>query len=94
MDDNRLQVKGNRRELELGVYTQPRIFYLHDIIYVAVTDLQSQQVYLFRSDASPLPGFPLEGSGMADMADIDNDRNPELAVPFRDQSIVVYRIQR
>lgn len=94
MDDNRLQVKGNRRELELGVYTRPRIFYLYDIIYVAVTDLQSQQVYLFRSDASPLPGFPLEGSGMADMADIDNDRNPELAVPFREQSVVVYRIQR
>ncbi|MCO5725937.1 hypothetical protein [Robiginitalea marina] len=94
MDDNRLQVKGNRRELELGVYTRPRIFYLYDIIYVAVTDLQSQQVYLFRSDAAPLPGFPLEGSGMADMADMDNDRNPELAVPLREQSVVVYRIQR
>ncbi len=94
MDDNRFRVKGNRKELDLGVYTAPRIFYLYDIIYVSVTDLQSQQVYLFRSTAAPVPGFPVEGSGPADMADMDNDRNPEIAVPFRDNAIRVYRIRR
>jgi len=94
MDDNRFQVKGNKRELELGVYSRPRIFYLFDIIYVAVTDLQSQQVFLFRSTADPVPGFPVEGSGPPDMADMDEGRNPELVVPYRDNSIRVYRIRR
>ena len=94
MDDSRFQVKGNKRELELGVYTRPRIFYLYDIIYVAVTDLQSQQTYLFRSTAAPVPGFPVEGSGPADMADMDSGRNPELAVPYRDNAIRVYRVRR
>jgi hypothetical protein len=94
MDDNRFQVKTNKRELELGVYTHPRIFYLYDIIYVAVTDIQSQQVYLFRSTGAGVPGFPLEGVGLADMADMDNDRNPELVVPFRENSIRVYRVNR
>ena len=94
MDDNRFQVKGNKRELELGVYTGPRIFYLFDIIYVAVTDLQSQQVFLFRSTADPVPGFPVEGSGPPDMADMDEGRNPELVVPYRDNAIRVYRIRR
>lgn len=94
MNDNLLQVKGNQAELDLGVYTPPQIFYLNDIIYVAVTDLQSEQLYLFRSDASPLPGFPVEAEGLPDMADADADRNPELAVKFRDSALAVYRIQR
>ena len=94
MDDNRFQVKGNKRELELGVYSRPRIFYLFDIIYVAVTDLQSQRVFLFRSTAAPVPGFPVEGSGPPDMADMDNGRNPELVVPYRENAIRVYRIRR
>jgi hypothetical protein len=94
MNDNLLQVRGNQVELELGVYTAPRIFFLNDIIYVAVTDLQSEQLYLFRSDASALPGFPVEAEGLPDMADADGDRNPELAVRFRDSTLAVYRIQR
>jgi len=94
MDDNRFKVKGNERELELGVYSRPRIFYLFDIIYVAVTDLQSQRVFLFRSTAAPVPGFPVEGSGPPDMADMDNGRNPELVVPYRENAIRVYRIRR
>lgn len=94
MNDNVFQVKGNRAELELGVYTAPRIFYLYDIIYVGVTDIQTQKLYLFRSDASRLKGFPVEGNGLPDMADMDGDRNPELGVKFRDSLIAVYRIQR
>ena len=94
MNDNELRIKGHPVELDLGVYTAPQIFYLYDIIYVAVTDIQSQRLYLFRSDASRLPGFPVEGNGMPDMADMDGDRNPELAVRYRDSAIAVYRIQR
>ncbi len=94
MDDNRFRVKANEATLELGVYTPPQLFYLYDIIYVAVTDLQSQQVHLFRSTAKELSGFPVEGNGLADIADIDNDRNPELVVPYRDNGIRVYRVRR
>lgn len=94
MNDNELRVKGNSAELDLGVYTHPRIFYLHDIIYVAVTDIQSQRVFLFRSDASPLKGFPIEGNGLADMTDTDNDRNPELVVQFRDSAFALYTVKR
>jgi hypothetical protein len=36
----------------------------------------------------------VEGSGPPDMADMDNGRNPELVVPYRDNAIRVYRIRR
>lgn len=94
MDDNRFRVKSNEKELELGVYTPPQLFYINDIIYVAVTDLQSQQVHVFRSTAEALAGFPIEGSGLTDMADMDNDRQVELLTPYRKNSIRVYRVGR
>jgi hypothetical protein len=94
MNDNEFRVRENRTELNLGVYTAPKMFYLYDIIYVAVTDIQSQQLYLFRSNAAAVSGFPVEGNGLPDMADTDGDRNPELAVRFRDSAIALYRIQR
>lgn len=94
MDDNRFRVKANEVTLELGVYTRPQLFYLYDIIYVAVTDLQSQQVHLFRSTGTEISGFPVEGSGLADIADMDNDRNPELVIPYRGNAIRVYRVRR
>ena len=94
MDDNRFRVKSNEKELELGVYTRPQLFYINDIIYVAVTDLQSQQVHVFRSTAEAVAGFPIEGSGLTDMADMDNDRKVELVTPYRKNSIRVYRVGR
>ena len=94
MDDNRFRVKSNEKELELGVYTRPQLFYINDIIYVAVTDLQSQQVHVFRSTAEAVAGFPIEGSGLTDMADMDNDRKVELVTPYRKKSIRVYRVGR
>ena len=36
-----------------------------------------------------MTGFPVEGSGPADMADMDAGRNPELVVPYRDNAIRV-----
>jgi len=41
MNDNILTIKGKKVELELGVYTQPQIFYLYNKVYVSVTDLQN-----------------------------------------------------
>ena len=94
MDDNRFRVKSNEKELELGVYTRPQLFYINDVIYVAVTDLQSQQLHVFRSTAEAVAGFPIEGSGLADMADMDNDRMVELVTPYRKNGIRVYRVGR
>lgn len=94
VNENELRVKGNTAELDLGVYTGPVIFYLYDIIYVALTDIQSQRLYLFRSNASGVSGFPVEANGIPDMADTDGDRNPELVVRYRDSAFVLYRLQR
>ena len=35
VDENTLTIKGKKVELELGVYSKPKIFYLYDKIYAA-----------------------------------------------------------
>ena len=66
MNDNVLNIKGKKVELDYGVYTKPRIFYIYDKIYVSVTDIQNQKVYLFDSQARPISNFPVFGSSKID----------------------------
>ena len=79
-------------ELELGVYSKPRIFYLNDKIYVSVTDIQNQNIYLFDSQAKPISNFPVPGSSPIDLSDMDNDHKLEVVVKDQDNSIIVYKI--
>ncbi len=94
MNENVLKIKGTEVVLDYGVYTAPRIFYLYDTIYVSVTDIQSRRTYLFNSKAELLPGFPVMGSSAAELADLDNDRKPELVVKGQDESIIVYGLNQ
>jgi len=92
MNDNILSIKGKKVELELGVYTTPKIFYIYDKIYVAVTDLQSQKIHLYDSQAKLIANFPVYGSSLIDMIDMDNDRKLELVTKDQENSLIVYKL--
>ncbi|MFD0798653.1 ribonuclease HII [Maribacter chungangensis] len=92
MDDNVLRIRDKEVSLDLGVYSKPTIFYINDKIYVSVTDIQNQKSYLFDSQAVPVPNFPIYGSSVIDMANIDSDRKPELVIKEQDNSFTVYKI--
>ncbi|MCW5517897.1 ribonuclease HII [Muriicola sp. Z0-33] len=92
INDNVLTIKGKKVTLDLGVYTKPKIFYLYDKIYVGVTDLQTERVYLFDSNAKSISNFPVMGSTLPDMSDMDNDRKVELLTKENSNSLVVYKI--
>ena len=92
LNDNVINIKGNSVTMELGVFTKPKIFYIYDIIYVSTTDIQNQKTYLFYSNGRPVADFPVLGNGMADLADIDNDRKLELVTKDQNNSLVVYKL--
>ena len=93
LNDNILTIKGKRVVLDLGVYTKPQIFYIKNTIYVSVTDIQNQKTYLFNSNAASIPNFPIYGSSVIDMVDMDNDGAPELVVIDESDVLIVYRIK-
>jgi hypothetical protein len=92
MNDNILSIRDKKVALDLGVYSKPKIFYLNDKIYVSVTDIQSQKSYLFDSQTEPIPDFPVYGTSVPDMSDMNMNKKPELVIKNQDNSITVYEI--
>ena len=92
MSENRLTIKDKTIELDFGNYTDPDIFYLNDKIYVTVTDLQTQKVYLFDSNAKPINNFPVYGTSKMALDNIDKDRNLEFVTQGENNSILIYQI--
>ncbi|MCK5442533.1 MAG: ribonuclease HII [Maribacter sp.] len=92
MNDNVLSIRGRKVELDFGVYTQPKIFYIYDKIYVSVTDIQNQKVYLFDSQAKSISNFPVFGASFIDLTDMENDRKLELVTQDQKNSIIIYQL--
>ncbi len=93
LNENTLTIKGRNRDLELGVYLPPRIFYVYDKIYVSTTDIQSGQVFLFDSRNEPISNFPVFGNSNIDLGDMDSDGHLELVTKDQDNSLIVYSMQ-
>lgn len=92
MNENMLSIKGEQIELEMGVYTTPKIFYLNDKIYVSVTDLQNEKIYLFDSQAKSIANFPLSGASSIDIQDIENDKTLDIVTKMNKTSLEVYKL--
>ena len=92
LSENKLRIKQNTYELEYGNYSEPDIFYINDKIYVTVTDIQTQKVYLFDSNAKLLSNFPVYGTSKIDMENIDKDRNLEFVTKGESDTILIYQI--
>jgi len=92
LTDNKLTIRTKSIELDFGEYTAPKIFYLRDKIYVSVTDLQTQRIYLFDSQAKPLPNFPVYGASSIILDNLDKDKNLEFVVQGENNSVVVYKL--
>jgi hypothetical protein len=92
MTENKLNIKSRTVDLDYGEYTAPKIFYLNDKIYVSTTDLQSKKVYLFDSQAKPIPNFPIFGISSVELQELDKEKGLELITQSDNKTIVVYKI--
>ncbi len=92
LNDNKLTIKSNSIDLDFGVYTSPKIYYINDKIYVTVTDLQSKKGYLFDSQAQPISNFPVFANSELQLGNIDNDRALEVVTKGDDNAIIIYEI--
>ncbi len=91
LTENKLTIKQKRQGLDFGNYTAPKIFYLNNKIYVTLTDLQAQKVYLFDSQSKPIQNFPVYGNSVIDLANIDVDSNLEFVTKGESNAIIVYQ---
>mgnify|MGYP002700218280 CR=1 FL=1 len=90
--DNKLTIRNNTLELDFGNYSKPQLFYINNKIYVSVTDLQSQKVLLFDSQAKSIDNFPVYGNSSIVLDNIDKDSNLEFITKGENNSILVYEM--
>ncbi|MCK0107664.1 ribonuclease HII [Flavobacteriaceae bacterium S0825] len=91
VDENKLTIKQRTQELDFGNYTAPKIFYINDKIYITLTDLQAQKIYMFDSQSKPINNFPVYGTSIIDFANIDGDSNLEFVTKGESNSIIIYQ---
>jgi hypothetical protein len=92
MNDNILKIGEKEIELELGVYSSPKIFFIRDKMYVSVSDIQNQKIYLFDSQGQTISNFPVFGTSTLDLSDMDSDKKLEVVAKDMDNSLIVYKI--
>lgn len=90
--DNKLSIKSNPIDLEYGSYSPPNLFYLRDKIYISITDLQAQKIWLFDSQAKRFPGVPVFGTSAIDLANADADRPLEFVTKGDPNSLILYQL--
>ncbi|MFH4969482.1 ribonuclease HII [Gaetbulibacter sp. M240] len=92
VSENNLTIKGKTIALDYGNYSEPKIFYINDKIYVAITDLQAHKIYLFDSLSNLLPNFPVYGNSAIDLSQMDGDRKLEFTAQGDNDAVIIYQI--
>ncbi len=90
--ENKLSIKGRTLELDYGVYTEPKLYYINNKIYITITDIQAKKVYLYDSNAELFPNFPVYGNSVLSLGNMDKDPNLEFVVQGEGNSVLIYQI--
>ncbi|GAA4798807.1 ribonuclease HII [Litoribaculum gwangyangense] len=92
LSENKLSIKNKTTDLDYGEYSNCKLFYKNDKIYVSITDLQSHKIYLFDSQSKLLDNFPVYGNSSIELDNMDKDRNLEFVTKGESNSIILYQI--
>jgi hypothetical protein len=91
IDNNRLIINNNERELDYGLYTKPQIHKLNERVLISFTDTQAGKIYLFNDQAELLPGFPIYGKTAIDL--YENAQNELVFTCLgEDNAVLVYKL--
>ena len=92
INENMLNIKGIPISLPYGKYTAPKIHYIKNTLYVALTELDTQKVYVYLSNGTLVGGFPVYGTGEPDLINSDNDSAIEMVVQSESNGFFIYQI--
>lgn len=90
--ENKLNIRNKTVNLDFGNYSEPKIFYINDKIYVTITDFQSRKVHLYDSQTKSLPNFPVYGNSVMTLDNIDKDAALEFVTKGENNAILLYQI--
>lgn len=93
LDDNLLRIDGNLVELPFGVYTIPKIHRVNRKTYVSITETQEKKVYVYDASGILIAGFPVYGSSIAELGDVNKNGKLNILVKGSDNEIILYQLE-
>lgn len=91
LNENELSINGKTINLDFGLYTEPKIYQSKNRMFVGITDIQTQKVYVFKKNADLVQGFPVYGNSIVDIANADVDKKMELVVAGAAGELIMYQ---
>ena len=92
LSDNVLNIKGIPVNLPFGKYTTPKIHYINNTLYVVLTEFETQKVFVYLSNGTLVGGFPVYGTGDADLSNTDGDSAIEMVIQSESNGFFIYQI--
>lgn len=90
--ENELQINGTAVELPFGMYTSPSIATIKKKGYIAVTNTETSEVYLFDDKGKKLENFPVYGISAADIDLLERNKGLGFVTQGDATSILIYKI--
>jgi len=92
LDDNLLRINSKLVELPFGIYTVPNLFLMNRKMYITTTETQENKVYVYDKLGNLLPGFPVYGTGPAEIAKVSGSQKGIL-VKGDEQTVIFYSLR-
>lgn len=92
VSENKLFINKKEITLPYGIYQKPKIFKIGKIIYISVTDIQNNKIYLYSSDGILIKNFPIFGASTIEVT-ID-DGKPLISFLKDRKSIYIYEFRK
>lgn len=93
LDDNLMRIDGKLVELPFGIYTNPKIYRINRKTYIAITETQEKNVYIYDASGSLLTGFPIFGTSTAILGDCNKNGKLDLLVKGSENEIILYQLE-
>lgn len=92
LQENVLYINAKKISLPFGSYTSPTVHTIKGKSYISITNIESNEVYLYHSDGRSLDNFPIYGNSQASVGFLDRNKNLGLVTQGDARSVLVYRI--
>ena len=90
--ENDLQINGKAVALPFGMYTYPSITSIKNKRYIAVTNSETSEAYIFDGDGKLLDNFPVYGISTPDIALLERNKGLGFVTQGDASSILIYKI--
>ena len=92
LNDNILKINTNELELELGIYAGLKCFRVHNTFYVTLTNLQTNQIFIYDKAGKMLPNFPVYAASPVDLGNSGKSKNLLFTAQGEPDSVLIYQI--